>query len=149
MTCPVSPSVSQLPRPQAGSPSSPHPRPRMFPAPQQFLLSLSPAPPARRHCEHFPSHSWLCSLPRETGCTWNCFPEGRGRQEPSHVSGCVWEPAVTLQPPQCLHSGWEGPWVPDLTKQAWEALSTQRWSQPDLSATWARLVGCLLGNQGI
>lgn len=47
-----------------------------------------------------------------------------------------------MQPPQCHHLGWEGPWVPDPTEGAWEGLSTQCWSQPDLSAAWVQLLSC-------
>lgn len=58
------------------------------PPPAQNVPSPSPAArPAERA-----SHPILAlSLPRETGCTWHCFPEGHGRQEPGHVSGCVWD----------------------------------------------------------
>lgn len=92
MTCPVSSSRDwHVPAPETTGwePSLTNPMPRMFPGPQQFLHRKSPHP-ACSEAERRPSYSWLCSLPRETGCTWHCFPEGHGLQEPSHVSGRVW-----------------------------------------------------------
>lgn len=99
---------------------------RAFPIP---LLALLPSKRNRLHLELLPRRPRVAGAqPRERVCVGAC----------SHMA------ARTMLP---LRMG--GPRVPDLRELVWEVLSTQRWSQPDLSAAWARLIGCLLGDQDI